>query len=70
LFSTQTLAPAALGYNGINSTIDAVRGKHDTFGSMAAGALTGALFKSTGERFPTCRQLMTLSVSLLPFQLV
>ncbi|KAH9975888.1 Tim17/Tim22/Tim23/Pmp24 family-domain-containing protein [Lactifluus volemus] len=37
----------ALGYNGINSTIDAVRGKHDVFGSMAAGALTGALFKST-----------------------
>ncbi|KAI9464583.1 Tim17-domain-containing protein [Lactarius psammicola] len=37
----------ALGYNGINSTIDAVRGKHDAFGSMAAGALTGALFKST-----------------------
>ncbi|KAI0060938.1 Tim17-domain-containing protein [Artomyces pyxidatus] len=37
----------ALGYNGINSTIDAVRGKHDTLGSMAAGALTGALFKST-----------------------
>ncbi|KAF8271590.1 Tim17/Tim22/Tim23/Pmp24 family-domain-containing protein [Lactarius quietus] len=37
----------ALGYNGINSTIDALRGKHDAFGSMAAGALTGALFKST-----------------------
>jgi Tim17/Tim22/Tim23/Pmp24 family len=42
---------AALGYNGINSTIDAVRGKHDAVGSMAAGALTGALFKSTGGRF-------------------
>ncbi|KIY67991.1 Tim17-domain-containing protein [Cylindrobasidium torrendii FP15055 ss-10] len=37
----------ALGYNGINSTVDAVRGKHDVFGSMGAAALTGALFKST-----------------------
>ncbi|TFY74827.1 hypothetical protein EWM64_g9186 [Hericium alpestre] len=37
----------ALAYNGINSTIDALRGKHDTFGSMTAGALTGALYKST-----------------------
>lgn len=35
-------------YNGINSSIDAFRGKHDTAGSMAAGAVTGALFKSTG----------------------
>ncbi|PPQ63383.1 hypothetical protein CVT24_005648 [Panaeolus cyanescens] len=37
----------ALMYNGVNSSIDAVRGKHDTMGSMAAGAVTGALFKST-----------------------
>ncbi|KAI0033675.1 Tim17/Tim22/Tim23/Pmp24 family-domain-containing protein [Vararia minispora EC-137] len=37
----------ALSYNAINSTIDGVRGKHDTYGSMAAGALTGALYKST-----------------------
>jgi import inner membrane translocase subunit TIM23 len=37
----------ALVYNGINSSIDLFRGKHDTAGSMAAGALTGALFKST-----------------------
>ncbi|KAG6813830.1 hypothetical protein H0H92_006774 [Tricholoma furcatifolium] len=37
----------ALLYNGVNSTIDAVRGKHDTLGSMGAGAVTGALFKST-----------------------
>ena len=49
LHSAPTLA--ALGYNGINSTIDAVRGKHDAFGSMAAGAITGALFKSTGEQY-------------------
>ena len=38
----------ALVYNGINSSIDSFRGKHDIAGSMAAGALTGALYKSTG----------------------
>ncbi|KIJ62050.1 hypothetical protein HYDPIDRAFT_115225 [Hydnomerulius pinastri MD-312] len=37
----------ALVYNGLNSSIDAFRGKHDTAGSMAAGAMTGALYKST-----------------------
>ncbi|PFH51044.1 hypothetical protein AMATHDRAFT_59977 [Amanita thiersii Skay4041] len=37
----------ALVYNGINSSIDSMRGKHDTLGSMTAGALTGALYKST-----------------------
>ncbi|KAF9447517.1 Tim17-domain-containing protein [Macrolepiota fuliginosa MF-IS2] len=37
----------ALVYNAINSSIDAARGKHDTLGSMTAGAVTGALFKST-----------------------
>lgn len=38
-------------YNIINSTIDGVRGKHDAYGSMAAGGLSGALFKSTGTLF-------------------
>lgn len=38
----------ALLYNGVNSSIDAFRGEHDSMGSMAAGAVTGALFKSTG----------------------
>ncbi|KZS94372.1 Tim17-domain-containing protein [Sistotremastrum niveocremeum HHB9708] len=37
----------ALVYNAINSSIDAYRGKHDTLGSMTAGAVTGALYKST-----------------------
>ncbi|KAM5534689.1 hypothetical protein V8D89_011701 [Ganoderma adspersum] len=37
----------ALVYNAFNSSIDHFRGEHDTYGSMAAGALTGALFKST-----------------------
>lgn len=39
----------ALTYNAINSTVDAFRGKHDIYGSMAAGGLTGALYKSTGS---------------------
>jgi len=37
----------ALVYNGINSSIDHWRGRHDAAGSMAAGALTGAIYKST-----------------------
>ena len=52
LLSFLTFSPffvfLALAYNAINSTIDGVRGKHDAFGSMAAGGLTGALYKSTG----------------------
>jgi import inner membrane translocase subunit TIM23 len=34
-------------YNGFNSTIGYYRGKHDTANSIAAGALSGMLFKST-----------------------
>ena len=41
----------ALVYNGINSSIDHWRGRHDAAGSMVAGALTGAIYKSTGTRF-------------------
>lgn len=37
----------ALTYNVINSTIDALRGKHDANGSIVAGAITGAVFKSS-----------------------
>ena len=36
-----------LTYNLINSTIDGLRGKHDSANSVAAGALTGAIFKSS-----------------------
>jgi import inner membrane translocase subunit TIM23 len=53
----------ALGYNGINSTIDALRGKHDAFGSMAAGALTGALFKSTAGVRPALAAATVVSAS-------
>jgi import inner membrane translocase subunit TIM23 len=37
----------AMVYNGMNSTIGYYRGKHDATNSIAAGALSGALFKST-----------------------
>lgn len=42
----------ALIYNGFNSTLDSYRGgKHDIYGSMFAGACTGALWKCTGGSF-------------------
>ncbi|KAG0005676.1 Mitochondrial import inner membrane translocase subunit tim23 [Entomortierella chlamydospora] len=37
----------ALMYNGVNGAIGKARGTHDPLNSVAAGALTGALFKST-----------------------
>jgi mitochondrial import inner membrane translocase subunit TIM23 len=37
----------AMCYNGINSTIGYYRGRHDTANSVAAGALSGMLFRST-----------------------
>ncbi|KAI5838253.1 Tim17/Tim22/Tim23/Pmp24 family-domain-containing protein [Morchella snyderi] len=37
----------ALVYNGVNSAIGSVRGKHDTANSVLAGVLSGAVFKST-----------------------
>lgn len=37
----------AMVYNGINSTIGHFRGKHDMTNSVVAGAISGAIFKST-----------------------
>jgi len=37
----------AMVYNGANSTLGYARGKHDAANSIAAGALSGMLFKST-----------------------
>lgn len=37
----------ALTYNLIDSSIDAIRGKHDDINSVASGALAGALFRSS-----------------------
>lgn len=37
----------ALTYNLIDSSLDAIRGKHDDLNSLAAGGLAGALFRSS-----------------------
>ncbi|OQD70265.1 hypothetical protein PENDEC_c025G06348 [Penicillium decumbens] len=37
----------AMIYNGLNSAIGYARGKHDAANSIAAGALSGMIFKST-----------------------
>lgn len=37
----------AMLYNGVNSTIGYYRGKHDAFNSVAAGTISGMVFKST-----------------------
>lgn len=37
----------ALTYNLFDASIDAIRGKHDAYNSVVAGALAGALFKSS-----------------------
>lgn len=37
----------AMTYNLFDAAIDASRGKHDIYGSLASGALTGALYRCT-----------------------
>lgn len=56
----------ALVYNGINSSIDSVRGKHDALGSMSAGAMTGILYKSTGAISRAYPLQMSLSSPFFP----
>lgn len=46
-FLGNTAGVVAMVYNGVNSTIGYYRGKHDAANSIAAGALSGMLFKST-----------------------
>lgn len=46
-FMGNNVGVLALTYNLVNSSIDAFRGKHDTPGSVVAGAVTGAIFKSS-----------------------
>ncbi|KIJ55349.1 hypothetical protein M422DRAFT_141921, partial [Sphaerobolus stellatus SS14] len=53
----------ALGYNAINSSIDGVRGKHDIWGGMAAGAVTGALYKSTAGVRPMLAAATIMTVA-------
>ncbi|KAJ1017723.1 hypothetical protein NDA16_005042 [Ustilago loliicola] len=42
----------ALIYNLVDASIDGVRGKHDIYGAVAAGGLSGALFKCTAGARP------------------
>lgn len=42
----------ALTYNLIDSSIDGLRGKHDDYNSIAAGALAGAIFRSSAGLRP------------------
>lgn len=46
-FLGNTAGVLALTYNIIDATIDVARGKHDAVNSIVAGALAGALFKSS-----------------------
>jgi import inner membrane translocase subunit TIM23 len=48
-FFGNTAGTIALIYNVADATIDGIRGKHDMAGSIAAGGMSGALFKATGE---------------------
>lgn len=47
-------------YNMTNSSLDSIRGKHDVLNSMGAGAISGALFKSTGETIGVVKQTQFL----------
>lgn len=44
----------ALMYNGINGAISRGRGQYDPVNSVVAGAVTGAVFKSTGTFSDIC----------------
>lgn len=46
-FLGNSAAVIAMVYNGFNSFIGSVRGKHDSANSVMAGALSGMIFKST-----------------------
>lgn len=46
-FFGNTAGVVALIYNLVDASIDGVRGKHDIYGAVAAGGISGALFKCT-----------------------
>ena len=46
-FLGNSLGVVAIIYNGINSSLDAARGRHDIYNSVGAGFTAGALFKCT-----------------------
>lgn len=47
-FTGNNAGVLALIYNCFNWSIDTYREKHDIYGSMASGAVTGAIWRSTG----------------------
>lgn len=52
----------ALIYNIVDSTIDNLRGKHDDANSLAAGAITGALFRSSAGVKPMAYSTAMMTV--------
>ncbi|WVR04356.1 hypothetical protein IAU60_001357 [Kwoniella sp. DSM 27419] len=46
-YTGNSLGVLAIFYNLANSSLDAVRGRHDQWNAMGAAALSGAIFKST-----------------------
>lgn len=71
-FTGNNAGVLALIYNGFNSTLDAYRGGyHDVYGSMAAAAATGALWRCTGAFslivFDATRVRFAYSKCLSPF---
>lgn len=61
----------ALMYNGINGAIARGRGQYDPVNSVVAGAVTGAVFKSTGIFRDLVKPFVLLGqqVALLPHYL-
>ncbi|TYJ58171.1 hypothetical protein B9479_000995 [Cryptococcus floricola] len=51
-FMGNSLGVLAIFYNLTNSSLDAVRGKHDVFNAVAAASVSGAIFKSTAGLRP------------------
>ena len=52
---TSLIGIIAIFYNLTNSSMDNIRGKHDVLNSLTAAAASGAIYKSTGERFVLIR---------------
>ncbi|WVN88795.1 uncharacterized protein L203_104008 [Cryptococcus depauperatus CBS 7841] len=46
-FVGNSVGVLAIFYNLSNSSLDAIRGKHDAFNAITAAAISGAIFKST-----------------------
>ncbi|WWC87154.1 uncharacterized protein L201_002040 [Kwoniella dendrophila CBS 6074] len=46
-FTGNSLGVLAIFYNLANSSLDSIRGRHDTYNVLGAAALSGAIFKST-----------------------